>query len=105
VSINLAPLNLQSMMLPLVTDESLIQPFKYWCEGVQQGGSYNNELYTCLRSFSQDERLKAYEVAFEQSEQGIAVCISVSPRGYTVWLNLRSVKQANKAVEQNLLVT
>jgi hypothetical protein len=93
------------MMLPLVTDESLIQPFKYWREGVQQGGSYNNELYACFRSFSQDERLKAYEVAFEQSEQGIAVCISVSPRGYTVWLNLRSINQVGKTMEQSLPVT
>lgn len=78
------------MALPLVVNESLIRRFKYWREGVQEGVMYNNELYTHFRSFSQTDRLKAYEIAFEQAKQGIAVCISASAEDYTVWLGLRS---------------
>lgn len=77
------------MALPLVVNESLIRPFKYWHEGVQEGGIYNNEIYTRFRSFSPGDRLKAYEVAFEQAKQGMAVCISASARDYTIWLGLR----------------
>ncbi len=89
------------MRTPSVIDESLIRPFKYWREGIHQGGIYNNEIYICLRSFSTEERLKAYETAFEHTDKNATVCISVSPQGYTVWLGLRSL---NSVVNQSLAV-
>ncbi|MFQ4137898.1 hypothetical protein PGN35_016400 [Nodosilinea sp. PGN35] len=82
------------MAIPLVVNESLIRPFKYWHNGVQEGGIYNNELYTRFRSFSLADRLKAYEMAFEQAKQGVAVCISASAQDYTVWLRLRPLTSA-----------
>ncbi|WP_052050919.1 hypothetical protein [Leptolyngbya sp. KIOST-1] len=80
-------------MVPSVVDESLVQPFKYWDKTIQKGIFYNQELYIQLRSFAKDERLKAYEAAFEQSQQGVITCISVSPSHYTIWLRLRSLNQ------------
>lgn len=80
---------------PLVLDEGLVIPFKYWDEGIQSGIRYNNELYAHHQSFSPNERLKAYEVAYAQTEQGIRVCITVSKICYTVWLSLRSLSQEN----------
>lgn len=76
---------------PLVLDESLVHRFKYWNEGVQQGISHRNELYAHLQSYSANERLKAYETAYKQAEEGYIVCITVSKTNYSVWLNLRSL--------------
>lgn len=79
------------MKMPLVIDHSLIHSFICWHDGIQVGGSYNNELYTRHRVFSLKERLKAYEIAWEKAGQNINVCISVSDHEYTIWLSLRSL--------------
>jgi len=75
---------------PLVVNETLVYPFKYWNEGIQRGIRYSNEIYAYMQSYPVSERLKAYEMAYEQAEQGATVCITVSKTHYSVWLNLRS---------------
>lgn len=85
---------LLKMSTPLVIDESLVSHFKYWKEGIRQGIRFNNELYSYSQSYSVNERLKAYEMAYQQTEQGVAVCITVSKSHYTIWLSLRSLSQA-----------
>lgn len=79
------------MQLPSVVNEDLVHPFKYWNEKIQQGIRYNNELYALFQSYSIDERLRAYGIAYEHAEQGTHVCITVSKTRYSIWLSLRSL--------------
>ncbi|PSB27256.1 hypothetical protein [Stenomitos frigidus] len=82
------------MTLPLVINESQVRPFKYWQEGIQQGIRYNNDLYAHFQSYSKTERLKAYDIASEQAQKGVSVCMTVSKTHYTIWLSLRSLSHA-----------
>lgn len=77
--------------LPSVISESLVNQFKYWDQTIRQGMYYNNELYTYFQKYTLAERLKAYTIAGEQTEQGLGVCITVSKTHYSIWLNLRSL--------------
>jgi len=76
---------------PVVVNETQVTPFKYWNEGIQEGISCNNELYTHFHAYSIYDRLKAYDVAYEQNDRGIDVCITVSKTHYIIWLSLRSL--------------
>lgn len=76
--------------LPVVVNEELTFSFKYWDRGIKKGIRHSSELYTHLHSYPASERLKAYEVAYDQAKQGIRVCITVSKTQYSVWLSLRS---------------
>ncbi len=97
--LNSSPLNqgLGKMVPPLVLDECLVNRFKYWKEGIQQGMCHNGELYTLLQEFSADERLRAYAMAYEQTEKGVEVCITVSKKSYCVWLRLRSLSHLTES--------
>ncbi|MEA5448234.1 hypothetical protein VB780_06610 [Leptolyngbya sp. CCNP1308] len=89
------------MIHPLVIQEDLVSRFRYWNERVQEGMHFNHELYTYFRSFSVAHRLNAYATAYEQIEQGNAVCITVSETCYIVWLCLRA-RAFVKSVSENL---
>ncbi len=82
------------MILPLVINEEQVSPFTYWREGIQKGICYNQELYAHFQTYSVYDRLKAYDIAYEQSSQGMAVCITVSKTHYKIWLSLRSPTRA-----------
>ncbi len=75
----------------MVVDESFITRFNYWDQGIREGMTLSNDLYTCFQCFTSALRFKAYDVGYSFAEKGIAVCISVSDMGYCVWLNLRSL--------------
>ncbi len=75
----------------VVVDESCITRFNYWDQGICQGMTLRNDLYTCFQCFTSALRFKAYDVGYSFAEKGIIVCISVSDAGYCVWLNLRSL--------------
>ncbi|MGG6298204.1 hypothetical protein ACQ4M4_27740 [Leptolyngbya sp. AN02str] len=79
--------------LPLVVDESVVHRFSFWNGTVQQGIRYRNKLYIYFEAYALRDRLKAYEIAYEQAEQGIAdelmVCVTVSKTHYTIWLSLK----------------
>lgn len=77
--------------LPVVVNEELTLSFKYWDQGIKKGLRHNNELYTHFYSFSVRERLKAYEIAYEQAKGGVGVCITVSKTQYSIWVSLRSL--------------
>lgn len=85
------------MSLPSVTNESLIQQFKYWHQGIRQGMQYNNELYMLWQSYSAQERLTAYAEAYKHTEAGAIVCITVTGKKYCVWLSLRSPSATTEA--------
>lgn len=74
-----------------VIDETLVQPFVYWNQGICKGMCLNSELHKHVRSYSLTERLNAYAFACEQAETGIIVCVTVSNNAYCVWVNLRSI--------------
>ena len=86
----LSRLELADVILPYVLDEKLVRSFNYWEQGIQRGMQHGHELYTHLQSYATTQRDKAYTFAFEQTEQGHEICITVSPQGYGVWRNLRS---------------
>jgi hypothetical protein len=77
-------------MLPTVIPESLITPFKYWLEGVQEGMYHNNDLFTLVRVYDLDKRDQVYLYACELADDGIQVCITVSQLRYCLWQNLKS---------------
>ncbi len=77
-------------MLPSIISEKSIQQFKYWAQGVQQGMRYGNQLYVLHRSYAISDRLSAYSLGCQLSEQRIKVCLTVSDHGYAVWVELRS---------------
>ena len=84
---------------PAVLCENLVSPFRFWFEDtLQEGMIYQNELFECLRVFSDRQRTEVYELSNTLSQQGILVVIthkrersswkSVSGR-YKLWINLR----------------
>jgi hypothetical protein len=87
-------------VLPIVVDANLTHQFKYWNEGVQQGMRYNHELFTHHHSYAPEERLKAYATGFELSDLGRKVCITVSAKGYSVWLDLQPAKEMDSEPER-----
>jgi len=79
-------------MLPLVTNEAMVNLFKYWSDGMRDGMRHDNRLYGCHRVYQSCQRLQAYNLACCLSEQGCDVCLTVSAQGYKVWVDLRSPK-------------
>lgn len=78
-------------MLPLVLNEKSVYLFKYWNQGIQQGMRYNNQFYRLSQTFTIEGRLTAYNLAGELSDNGIMACVTCSPQGYSVWVNLQSL--------------
>jgi len=78
-------------ILPIVIPEDMIKPFCYWQDSIQFGMSYQGELYTQVKRYGSHQRLEAYEHAYQISETGWSVCITVTDRNYVLWRNLRSV--------------
>ncbi|MDX2217272.1 MAG: hypothetical protein SFY66_28655 [Oculatellaceae cyanobacterium bins.114] len=77
--------------LPFMVHESLVSRFTYWDVKLRFGMQYGVELYTLFQSYPIEDRLKASDVACEQTLSEIQVCITVSKATYSVWLNLRSL--------------
>ncbi|MDJ1176592.1 hypothetical protein [Roseofilum capinflatum] len=87
-----------SVSLPSIIQEQFVKPFKYWNDGVQEAMSYQNEMYTYVRSYSQEKRLQAYGYACDMAEKNVRSCITCSEQGYKVWVNLKSL--ANQQVDE-----
>lgn len=77
-------------MLPSVIPVCAVVTFKYWQDQVKVGMYYQNELYAQIKSYQSTERMKAYDDAYQLSEQGIHVCLTASEEGYCLWQNLKS---------------
>lgn len=78
-------------MLPLVLNEKSVHRFKYWNQGIQQGMRYDHQFYRLSRTFAIEDRLTAYNLAGELSDNGIITCVTCSPQEYSVWVNLQSL--------------
>lgn len=77
-------------MLPIVIPETLITPFKYWTEGIQEGMYHDNDLFTLVKVYGPDRRTQAYEDACQLADNDIQICITVSDLRYCLWQNLKS---------------
>lgn len=77
--------------LPPIISETLVTKFVYWNQDLQTGMRYRAEIYTLLKSFSINERLRACDVACQYTSKGIEVCITASKTSYSIWLNLRLI--------------
>lgn len=94
-------------MLPTVIPETLIAPFKYWLEGVQEGMYHDNELFMLVKVYGPDKRDQAYLDACELADKDIPVCITASKLRYCLWQNLKSYGSyskphpVEKSVERN----
>ncbi|MDX2229753.1 MAG: hypothetical protein NW220_08950 [Leptolyngbyaceae cyanobacterium bins.349] len=86
---------------PPIVSEALVHKFTYWNHQIRTGMRYGAELYTLLQSYPIEERLKACDVACEQTANGIEVCITASKTTYSVWLSLRSLGAVSAHSPQN----
>lgn len=85
--------------VPLVFSEQRVSLFKFYRDqSIRDGMLYRNELYQSVREFGIRDRLKAYQFACEQFEQGIPNLITVSEHRYVVWVNLRGPLAATSAL-------
>lgn len=75
---------------PILVTEQLIQPFKFWEDGVQEGMTFKNELFRHYQDFNSQERYEAFELADSiANRQKIQVVITNHPQGYRLWFSLR----------------
>lgn len=87
-------------MLPLLIKENLVQPFKYWNEGIKEGMvNHQGELYSYVGSYPSNRRAQAYELGCEMAQKGMDICLTCSTSGYKVWMKLKS-SEANKTDNQ-----
>lgn len=74
------------MQLTLVHDQK-IEKFCYWENGIRQAMQFENKFYGHVASVRQEKRMEAYALSDALIEAGSAVCLTVSPEGYSVWQN------------------
>jgi hypothetical protein len=80
-----------------LTHDSLVQPFKYWDEGLHDGIFYQSDLYGKGDCYALTERDQAFDDAAQHTALGKRVCITVSDQGYTLWVSLKIAPQATSA--------
>lgn len=78
------------MMIPSVIKEDLVTLFNYWNDGLQEGMALSGNLYACVRAYSTESRLDAYQLGCKLAEKGMQVCVTCSSSRYTVWMDLKS---------------
>lgn len=77
-------------MLPLVVDEKKIFIFKFWFNGsIQDGMSYQNELFCRLQTFDIQHRAQVYHFACKLTQQNTALVITSSAKACSLWASLR----------------
>ena len=74
------------MQLTLVHDQR-VEKFCYWENGIRQGMQFENQFYRHVASVREEKRMEAYALTDALREAGSAVCLTVSPDGYSVWKN------------------
>ncbi len=72
-----------------LTHESLVQPFKYWDEGLHDGIFYQGDLYGKTDCYALTDRDQAFDMAAQHTILGKSVCITLSDQHYTLWVSLR----------------
>lgn len=76
--------------VPLVVNESQINPFKfYWSQALRPGMQYNQELYGLIQEMGGNARLEAYRLGCDLLVQGLPIMLTASSKRYAIWLNLR----------------
>ncbi len=87
----LASMNTILETVPSVVTEPQITRFKFYLDqSVQDGMTYQNELYRLAQAFPSRDRQTAYRYGCELVGQGVPTIISVSKQHYLVWISLRN---------------
>lgn len=84
------------MLTPLISSQ-FVSPFKFWHEGrIQTGMLFRNELFQSVAEFAVTQRQKAFELAWQLSQQqdDDAIVMTVSATHYCVWIKIRSCDRA-----------
>ncbi|MBD1860570.1 MULTISPECIES: hypothetical protein [Trichocoleus] len=77
-------------MLPFVVDERKILIFKFWFgDSVQDGLSYQGELFCRLQTLELQYRPQLYHFGCKLAQQGTSVVISSSLNTCSLWISLR----------------
>ena len=77
-------------MLPFVVDERKILIFKFWFDNkVQDGLSYQGELFCRLQTLELHYRPQLYHFGCKLSQQGTSVVISSGVNACSLWISLR----------------
>lgn len=77
-------------MLPFVVDERKILIFKFWFDNkVQDGLSYQGELFCRLQTLEIRYRPQLYHFGCKLSQQGTSVVISSGVNDCSLWISLR----------------
>lgn len=77
-------------MVPAVLDEANISTFKFWFDNqIQEGMSYQNELFYRLCTADVSARVYLYHYACRLSQSDRFV-LTVNPTSCSLWISLRS---------------
>jgi hypothetical protein len=77
--------------LPLIVQEKLVQPFRFYREGkVLEGTHFRDEFYGLVREFEITRRLQVYQLAWALSEKNIPIILTTSDSRLGIWIRLRS---------------
>lgn len=77
-------------MFPIVISDSQISRFNYWDSSIKEGMFFKDQIYTLVKQFDSENRLKAFTQGCQICGQGIPACITVTNSNYTLWQGLRS---------------
>lgn len=84
-------------MLPVVLDEAFAQIFVfYWHGKFCKGLRTRNRLYKMVEAFDFQCRDHAFTLVNDLDRQGLETYITVSPQGYRVWVELKSLNRCAK---------
>lgn len=88
---SLSPVNTVLPTAPPVVTEPQIKRFKFYIDqSVQDGMTYQNELYRLVKEFTITDYYAAYHCGCDLIGQGVPTVISVSQQHYLVWISLRN---------------
>ena len=90
VGLSFSPISVLDVAPQLIPEQQMTL-FKFYLDQVVQDGmTYQNELYRLERQFTVGDRLEAYQFGCELHKQGFLTLISASKQRYAVWSRLRS---------------
>lgn len=79
------------LVLPLLVDEKKIFAFKFWFNGtIQDGMSYQQELFCRLQTWEIRYRAKVYRLGCKICKDDTPVAIALSDTTCSLWVSLRS---------------
>ena len=90
-------------MLPKIVEESTVQVFKFWfCETLQDGVHFQNELYYRLKQTTPEYRTRLYQLGCQLAQRGADVVLTVDDQHCSLWANIRNSTNIANTVARKL---